>query len=253
MKSKNQALRRFSSLLFLIMSITANATTYYVSNSGSDSNNGTSTTTPWKSLTKVNSFAGSLKAGDNVLFNRGETFYGSITITKSGSSGAPITLGAYGSGANPVITGFTTVSTWTNLGSNIWESSSAVSGLSTCNMVVINGVNTAMGRYPNTGYLTFQSHSGSASITSSSLNAGTTNWTGAEVVIKKNRGIIDRSLITSASGSTINYTTGSNNAAIDGFGFFIQNDARTLDRQNEWYYNPSTKKIRIYSTPLQLM
>ena len=33
-----------------------------------------------------------------------------------------------------------------------------------------------------------------------------------------------------------------------GYGFFIQNDSRTLDLQNEWYYNPSTKKIRIYST-----
>src|ERR1019366_7190367 len=34
----------------------------------------------------------------------------------------------------------------------------------------------------------------------------------------------------------------------DGFGYFIQNDSRTLDTANEWYYNPSTKKIQIYST-----
>jgi parallel beta-helix repeat protein len=34
---------------------------------------------------------------------------------------------------------------------------------------------------------------------------------------------------------------------IDGYGFFIQNDIKTLDIQNEWYYNPVTKKIRIFS------
>ena len=32
------------------------------------------------------------------------------------------------------------------------------------------------------------------------------------------------------------------------YGFFIQNDSRTLDTAGEWYYNLSTKKIRIYSS-----
>src|SRR5205823_2520641 len=100
-----------------------------------------------------------LSPGDNVLFNRGDVFYGRIIINKSGASGSPITIGAYGTGANPVITGFTTVSSWTSLGSNIWESSNTVSTLSTANIVVINGVNTAMGRYPNSGYLPYQSFS----------------------------------------------------------------------------------------------
>jgi hypothetical protein len=243
---QTSSMKNFTILLFLIIGFTANATTYYISNSGNDNNNGTSTTTPWKSLTKLNSFFASLKAGDNILLNRGETFYGSITITKSGASGSPITIGAYGSGANPVVTGFKTISAWTNLGSNIWESASTVSSLSSVNMVAANGVNYAMGRYPNSGYLTFQSHVGHTSITSSSL--GATNWTGAEVVIRKNRGVIDRSLITAQSGTTLTYSSGSGDDGIDNFGFFIQNDVRTLDQQNEWYYNSSTKKLRIYST-----
>ena len=107
------------------------------------------------------------------MFKRGDTFYGSLTIKNSGSSGNPITFSAYGTGAKPVITGFTAVTAWTNKGGNIWESTNAVSTLSTCNMVVVNGVNTPMGRYPNSdaaksGYLPFQSHSGTTSITSSS-------------------------------------------------------------------------------------
>ena len=118
-------------LTFLFFSLTTSATNYYLSSSsGNDSNSGTSASSPWKTLNKLNSFH-NLQPGDNVLFKRGDTFYGSITISNSGTSGSPITFGAYGSGAKPVITGFTTVSSWTNVGGNIWESSSAVSNLST--------------------------------------------------------------------------------------------------------------------------
>src|SRR5674476_1069717 len=90
------------------------------------------------------------------------------------------------------------------LGGNIWESTNAVSTLPYTNMVVVNGVNTAMGRYPNTGYLTYQSHSGSSSITSSGLS-GTPNWTGAELSMFVSTYTIGRYVITSQSGATIYY------------------------------------------------
>ena len=234
----------FFLLFFIVFSFSAKATTYYVSSSGNDGNSGTSSSSPWQTISKVNSFK-NFSPGDNILFNRGNTFYGSITISNSGASGNPITFGAYGSGSNPIITGFTNVTSWTNLGGNIWESSNSVSSLSYCNMVVINGVNTPMGRYPNSGYLTYQSHVGNTSITSSSLT-GSPNWTGADIVVKPNRWTINRAKITAQSGGTLTFTamTGS---GTDKFGFFIENDPRTLDSVNEWYFNPSTKKIRIYS------
>src|SRR5665647_1176189 len=168
-------MKKFFLLPLIIFGLTANATNYYISSSGSDANNGTSTSTPWKTLSKLNAYFSSLQPGDNVLLNRGDVFYGSINVNKSGSFGSPITIGAYGSGAKPVITGFTNVTSWTNLGGNIWESTNAVSTLPYTNMVVVNGVNTAMGRYPNTGsYYHYQSHSGNTSITSSDLS-GTPN------------------------------------------------------------------------------
>src|SRR5665647_633270 len=240
-------MKKFFLLPLIIFGLTANATNYYISSSGSDTNNGTSTSTPWKTLSKLNAYFSSLQPGDNVLLNRGDVFYGSINVIKSGSFGSPITIGAYGSGAKPVITGFTNVTSWTNLGRNIWESTSAVSTLPYTNMVSINGVNTAMGRYPNSGYLTYQSYSGNTSITSSSLT-GTPNWTGASVVIRKNNYVTDVSPITSQSGGTLNYSSGSSAGGSANYGFYIENDSRTLDVQNEWYYNPSTKKIDIYST-----
>ena len=248
----------FFFLVFLLFSITTNATTYYLSSSsGNDSNNGTDPSTPWKTIDKLNSFH-YFQAGDNILFKRGDTFYGSIAISNSGTGGSPIIYGAYGSGAKPIITGFTKVSSWNNLGGNIWESSSAVSSLPTLNMVVINGVNTPMGRYPNAStsypflpnFFYFQSHTGSGSgntsITSSSLTSGT-NWAGADVVVRVNHWTLDKERITGQSGNTLNYF-GRSSGIVDNWGFFIQNDPRTLDVQNEWYYNPSTHKIRIYSS-----
>lgn len=246
-------MKNYLIILSFFISITANATDYYVSATGNDSNSGLTQVVPWKTIDKVNLFT--FSAGDQILFKRGDTFYGTLRITQSGTTGNPITFGAYGFGDNPVITGLVSVSTWTNLGFNIWQSSSAVSTLDYSNIVVINGVNAAMGRYPNTGYFTYQSHSGTTSITTSSLT-GTPNWSGAELVSKKNRWIIDRNVITSQSGGTLSYTSGSyialtnstNYAPTDGFGLFIQNDTRTLDTTNEWYYNPSTKKLSVYST-----
>ena len=240
-------MKKLITVLLLTLSFAANATTYYFASNGSDGNSGTSASSPWQTLSKLNSFFNSFVSGDQVLFNRGDIFYGSILPTKGFSSGNPVVFGAYGTGANPVITGFTQVTSWTNLGANIWESTSAVSTLNDMNCVVINGVNTAMGRYPNSGYLTYQSHAGSTSITSSSLT-GSPNWTGADVVMKTNNFTIGRNLITSQSGGTLNYNSTTGGNGTDACGFFIENDSRTLDVQNEWYYNPSTKKIRIYST-----
>ena len=236
---------------FIILGMHAKATDYYLSVYGSDNNDGTSSSTPWRTLDKLNASFGRLNPGDNVLLRRGDVFYGSIKVTKSGTSGAPITIGAYGSGAKPIVTGFTTVSSWTNIGGNIWESQDAVSALPYTNLVAVNSVNTPMGRWPNstgpnTGYLTIKSNYGSNSLTGSGLEG--TNWTGADVVIRKEKWSLERGTITGQSGSTLYYKDVSGWGTKDGYGFFIQNDPRTLDVNGEWYYNPSSKRIRLFST-----
>ncbi len=233
-------------LTFVIYGFSVNATTYYVSNAGNDANSGTDPTTPIQTLGQVNSLK--LVNGDQVLFKSGDVFLGQLKV-----QAASVTYAAYGTGARPVITGFISVTEWTNTGGNIWESTTAVSKLSTVKCVVINNVNTPMGRYPNTksdgfrpSYFPFQSHSGNTSITSSSL--GATNWTGADVVIRENHWTLNKSTITGQWGGTLNFNGTANSPTEDGYGFWIQNDKRTLDVQNEWYYNPSTHKIDIYST-----
>ncbi|MFT3911844.1 MAG: T9SS type A sorting domain-containing protein [Ferruginibacter sp.] len=98
-------------LLLLLITGVANATDYYVSASGNDSNNGTSQTTPWKTISKVESFCnnGSIHPGDRILFKCGDQFTGKAVIAgiwgndaPSGTATSPITLGNYGTGAKPV-------------------------------------------------------------------------------------------------------------------------------------------------------
>lgn len=227
---------------------------YFSSSTGSDSYSSTQAqnqATPWKTISKLNSFFSSLQPGDTVYFKRGEVFYGSIVATRSGTAALPIVFAAYGTkGSRPVLSGLTSVSGWTSLGNGIYEST-VLPVKTSMNLVVLDGVPVSMGRYPNnsnpdSAYLTYESFAtAGGSITDNELTS-TINWTGAEVVIRKNRWIMDRGKITAHSGTTLTYTNPTSYAGLAGFGYFIQNDARTLDRYSEWFLNSNTKKLQLY-------
>lgn len=74
----------------------ATAAHYYVSPTGSDSNNGTSTGTPWQTIAKVN--AHTFIAGDEVSFQGGQTFTGQITPGSGGTSINRVIFDSYGTG-----------------------------------------------------------------------------------------------------------------------------------------------------------
>jgi len=76
--------------LFMTVRVNAASTTYYVDATGGlDTNNGTSVSTPWKTITKVNTSMDSatIKAGDFVYFKRGETFTGYLDVDVTGTAG----------------------------------------------------------------------------------------------------------------------------------------------------------------------
>ncbi|OCT15346.1 hypothetical protein A8709_14750 [Paenibacillus pectinilyticus] len=77
--------------------------TYYVDPAGADTNNGTSTSTPWKTLTKVN--ATTFTSGDKILFKAGNSWTGQLSPKGSGVSGSPIVIDQYGTGSKPLING----------------------------------------------------------------------------------------------------------------------------------------------------
>ena len=99
------ALLVFPSLLLMTPAskVEAAGITYYVSvSSGNDSNNGTSTSTAWKTLSKVNTVT--FSAGDRILLKCGDTWTGETLIPKGdGTSASLIEIGTYGTGNKPVI------------------------------------------------------------------------------------------------------------------------------------------------------
>ena len=93
-----------SAALLLCAAQTAHATTYYVDSVyGSDTSSGTSSSTPWKTLAKVN--ATTFSHGDSILFRAGETWAGQLHPLGNGWAGSPITISSYSTGAMPIIDG----------------------------------------------------------------------------------------------------------------------------------------------------
>ncbi len=87
------------------LSFVSMARVYYVSSSflGATSNGNLST--PWKSLSVVQSNMSLINPGDTVSFKCGDSFAGTLTLSRSGTNTAPIVFNSYGSGNKPIFSG----------------------------------------------------------------------------------------------------------------------------------------------------
>lgn len=229
-------------LAFLLASTSAHAAVYYVSPSGNDSNNGTSTATPWRTLARVQQFSSSAVAGDQVLFQRGATFTGQLTWYGSGSAASNIIIGAYGTGALPVINGAVAVSGWTQHSGNIYKASVAGS----VKYVFVNGALQTLARYPNTGWLRVNT-STATSLTSTNITQASGYWNGASLVIRSTNWCYENRVINAHTGSTISYpnityTTGNYN-----WGFFLCNKLSELDAPGEWFHDAATGTLYLWA------
>lgn len=86
---------------FLLQGSCLGAVYHVDSQGGLDTNKGTDTTSPWKSIERVNEAR--LQPGDKVLFRRDGVYLGNLAPHGSGAIDSPITLGAYGEGEKPVL------------------------------------------------------------------------------------------------------------------------------------------------------
>jgi uncharacterized protein YjdB len=107
-------------LILFLLTISLNATTYYVKVGGNDALDGQSDANAWATISKVNS--SSFSAGDYILFRKGDTWRETLDMPSSGSAGNYIHYGSYGTGTNPKILGSKATTTWTDQGSNKWKS-----------------------------------------------------------------------------------------------------------------------------------
>ncbi|MEZ4211167.1 MAG: right-handed parallel beta-helix repeat-containing protein [Candidatus Paceibacterota bacterium] len=222
-------------------------TIYYVDAvAGNDSNNGTSTSTPWKTISKLNT--ASFSAGTMTCFKRGGVYPGTITLSVSGTQSSPLRFDAYGSGAAPIISGFDQVTTpWVTYSGNIWKTTIAT-GLSPKQLQVA-GVVQNLARHPNTGWL---QTTNKTSTTASGTWIGTqaaNSLVGANIIEYANPWAWFKGQVTANSGSTVTFTPGA--AIFDGdqagWSYGLENKLSFLDSAGEWYYNSTTGELYFWA------
>ena len=239
---------------------TPNAVTYYVSSSmGDDGNTGLSAETPFENISKVNTL--DLKPGDRVLFKCGDIWrVDPLILSKSGTPAAPVVFTSYPEGCadKPVLSGSRPISGWTVSSGNIYRADLAEASFPLgINQLFRDGQRLTLGRWPNldapnAGYSFVDGHStGDDQITDNELPAA--DWSGAIVHIKNIRwSMLDRQ-VTSSSGATLTLNQGlscliSGWGNCIGWGYFINNSLNTLDQDGEWFYDPATRRVYLYST-----
>lgn len=191
-----------------------------------------------------------LKGGDSVLFRRGDKFSGTLYITARGWDKADIVFAAYGDGSNPEFSGLKKISGWEKHQNYIWRA--PCEECDTVASLLIDGAHQPLGRYPNVddhwgGYLRIEAHRGNSEIIADTA-LKSTNWTGAEAVVRTRRWILDRSRVLHHNAKSFILSTPLTQEPIDGFGFFLQNHIATLDREGEWFYDIKSKQLFLYST-----
>jgi parallel beta-helix repeat protein len=220
--------------------------TYYISNSqGSDANDGKSTSTPWKTLSKVSTTT--FSPGDQVLFKQGDTWRESLTISSSGTSANKIIYTSYGAGNRPVIDPSNLVSSWRLYKGNIYvaDYSSAVSE------VVVDGNFLVPSHYPNTGWLSATETSSSANYlrdTNSQLSAS--QAIGSIIHWRPEAWDVYQTAVTTFSNGR--FTLNSYDASPYDFywphqnwGYYLTNMLWMLDNAPGWYYDSNAGKLYV--------
>lgn len=229
-------------LATLLVASVSQAAVYYVSPSGNDSNNGTSQSTPWRTLARVQQFSSTAAAGDQVLLERGATFTGQLSWYGSGSAASNLVIGAYGTGALPVISGAAAVTNWTLHTGNIYKASVAQA----VKYVFVNGALQTLARYPNTGWMRVNT-SNNTSLTSANITQSSGYWNGASLVIRSTNWCYENRVINNHSGSTISYPTITYSTGNYDWGFYICNKLSELDTPGEWYHDATSGTLYLWA------
>lgn len=226
---------KFLLSLLLLCSIKSLATNYYFSTSGNDANTGTSITSPFKTITKLNTLA--LVAGDSIFFKKGDIFRGQITVTASGSSLQPIVFSSYGTGNAPIISGAELVTGFTQNGSKYEKILSQKT-----NNFFVNDKEQTLARYPNNGrYLwldsaqkTYLKDADLASLPSNYIN-------NSRVCVHTAQWCWEKSAVSSYNNAEkITYNTQMSLAAIANYGYFLYDNINLLDTAQEWKFDSTT-------------
>jgi len=240
-------------LVSIILSCNVFAKNYFVANSGSDSNDGLTEATAWKTLNKVNANVNVFTPGDIILFKGGDQFYGTLIILNKNE----ITITSYGSG-KAIITGGEKITGWTYTGNNIWRSTVS----NKVHQIFKNGNVLSQARYPKIKD-DFTPESNYYQITSTTSNTvfkcsnliGMPNLIGASIQIQSAAWRFTSCKIKSFnSGSGQITLEKAPTHPIDiGDNFFVINDIDLLDTDGEWFYDKDKLYIHSTSAPTNIV
>ena len=236
----------------LCLVLTASATTYYCSNSGSDQNAGTSETAALATLTFAKT---KLHSNDTLFLKRGDVFRDSLNLTALSN---PV-IGAYGSAglAKPVISGSVAITGWTPYKGSIL----AASCPQKIQKLFVNNEMMTLARYPDTGWLRVdtmtENADGSATvITLAALAQHPGNaagyWTNAQVRWRRWSWWFETRRVTGYDASGKLSLSGKSVIHIDpadgtrGWGFYIDNKLEELDHPGEWFYDAAAGKVYLF-------
>ncbi len=223
---------------------------YYIDGaSGNDSNNGTSTASAWKTLTKLSNSMSSITPGTMICIKRGSIYRGSLTISVSGSSSLPILVDAYGPGSAPVISGLDAVTgSWTVHSGNIYKTTIAT-GLSP-KQLQVGGAQQKLARHPNSGWLTTDDKTATTVVDSWIGTQTAGSLVGANLVVRGNPWAWGAAPVTGHSGSTVTIASPGLATFIGtqaGWAYGLENKLSFLDSAGEWYYNSTTGELYLWA------
>jgi parallel beta-helix repeat protein len=250
-------------LLFVVFSffmMHVNATKYYLSASGNDSNKGTGVNSPWQTIERLNKQK--LKPGDVIHFKRGDVFRGQINVNVSGTLKKPIVFTAYGEGDLPVISGAEVISGWKKYKANIYmaEFSTRIR-----NLYADNTIQT-LARYPNSGFLVIDYNGDSIHFKDRDLRQPDGYWEGANVRMRTINWVYETRIVDKYKNSSVYFRKHPDHPIEKGFeyrhspdgnstiyklklgsGYFFDNKFELLDSLGEWFQDEK-KSILYYNT-----
>jgi hypothetical protein len=230
---------------------------YYVATTGSDSNSGTDVDHPFLTIGKA---AGVVKAGDTVVIRAG-VYRETVTLTSSGSAGAPITFQSF-PGETVTVSGADVIpaSSWTVHSGSIYQAPMAWTLGVGNDQVFVDGVMTNEARWPNTTLdvshpkvSTVGSVSGTSPITlsDSALTQPAGFWNGAKMNMGAGKVWVYRTYtVTSSTPGQLVFsadTSNPNYAPTAGNPYYLWGTLDALDAAGEWFNDTSSKALYLWT------
>jgi parallel beta-helix repeat protein len=231
------------------------ATTYYVSNDGSDSNAGTSVAAP---LLTIGQAASRVTNNDTILLRRGDVFYQSVSFSRTG-----LTIDAYGdpNADLPVVSGGTAITGWTPYSDFIYVADCSAN----IGYLTVDGNHCDIARYPNrraadpwlrTTSWTEENDGSNTVVTCTGLASHVPNtndyWNGANMRWHRHSWWFETRPVIDYVASTRQLYLGDASIIhimpydMSGWGFFLDNKFEELDFPNEYYYDSVAGKVYLW-------